>query len=350
MKKFLMKVSVFLAYMVLFSVIFSYIIDPFNVFHVESIRTNGLEPNKHYIKMEYILRNPDKFNSFIFGSSRVGAIHSENIREEKCYNMTYSAGTPAAHLENIKAFLEHNIHPAKIYMGVDSLSYMTDYAKQRLDAMRSPWSYLHNNVIHFFRVYCKPNMGKDSLKTTIRAMRAKNMTVVKPEAFYNYGWSISYSRDIKFDWNNPRKATPSYGDIIDIPSTLRVIKEIVAICRENNIELVIFTNPMHYITYTASVDSKSYFDFLAGLAEISDFWNFSSLNDITLSNDCYHETSHYKAEIGDMIIDAICYGKIDPKLQAQGFGFKVTRENVKDFMNLLKHQAESYTHKNTPAQ
>ena len=86
-----------------------------------------------------------------------------------------------------------------------------------------------------------------------------------------------------------------------ISSNLKAIQELVEICRTSGIDLVIFTNPMHNITYMASLE-LGYFDFLEGLANISDFWNFSSLNDVTLSNDFYMETSHFKAEVGDMMI------------------------------------------------
>ena len=67
---------------------------------------------------------------------------------------------------------------------------------------------------------------------------------------------------------------------------LGYIKEIAELCRENNIRLVIFTNPMHYITYMNSLDNN-YLEFLKGLADITDFYNFSSLNDITLDNNNY---------------------------------------------------------------
>ena len=94
--------------------------------------------------------------------------------------------------------------------------------------------------------------------------------------------------------------------------TVDIIGKIVNFCNEHNTELILFTNPMHWITYTASVKDYKYLEFLEGLAEISDFWNFSSLNDITLSNDLYMETSHYYAYVGDMIIDVICNGKLSP--------------------------------------
>ena len=74
MRKFLIKISIFLFYSFLLVVAFPYVVDPFNVFHADNIRPSIIEPNKKYIKMKYILKNPNKFNAYMFGSSRVGAI------------------------------------------------------------------------------------------------------------------------------------------------------------------------------------------------------------------------------------------------------------------------------------
>ena len=34
-------------------------IDPYNVFHWSSVRDNGVEPNKNYVKTQYILHHPE---------------------------------------------------------------------------------------------------------------------------------------------------------------------------------------------------------------------------------------------------------------------------------------------------
>ncbi|MBR0149889.1 MAG: hypothetical protein IJP89_00830 [Synergistaceae bacterium] len=339
MKKFLLKISVFALYVVLVEVVLSVWIDPFNVFHTEHIRSNGIEPNKHYIKMKYILANPDKFDSFIFGSSRVGSIHNEKIPGEKCYNMTYSAGLPGWHLLNLKTFLENGVHPQKIYIGLDSLSYTWSYEDQTNEPMRCPYEYLRDDYLRFARLYIDIGMVRSSLETIIEAWR-KNTETINVKVFYDYGWNHSYGADSKFDWS---EANPSIGkESADIESALEYVCEIDNICRANDIELVLFTNPMHKITYVASVKDCNYLEFLEGLAEISSFWNFSSLNDVTMSNDYYLETSHYKAEVGDLMIDVMCNGKSYPALQQQGFGVKVTRENVKEFVAMLRSQAEDF--------
>ena len=345
MRKFLLKVSIFAAYAVILSVITSIWIDPFNVFHWENIRANGVMPNKNYIKMKYILANPEKFDSFIFGSSRVGAIHTDKITtREKCYNMIYSTGLPGWHLLNIKTMVENDIHPKKIYIGIDSVSYTGDYDKQINDPMRCPYEYLSDDIIRFMKLYFDSGMVLKSLNTIIRSFSGK-IEVINTKAFYEYGWDIPYEREKNFDWSNKREAIPSFGSEkadADIDLALKIIREISDICRENNIELILFTNPMHRITYLASVKDKDYLRFLEGLAEISDFWNFSSLSDITTNNANYIETSHYRAEVGDIMIDIMCNGKSYPELQAQGFGVKVTKENARDFIEMLRRQAENY--------
>lgn len=339
MKKFLVRTSFFVAYAFLIQFVLPAIIDPFNVFHVERIRNTGIEPNKHYVKMKYILANPGRFDSFIFGSSRVGAIHNDKIMGERCYNMTYSAGLPGWHLLNLKTFLENGIHPRKIYMGLDSLSYTWSYKEQTNEPMRCPYEYLSDDIMRFVRLYFDATMVFNSL-VKILEFWSRNTRGIDVETFYKYGWSISYEADKKFDWS---KALPSMGSAgADIESALGYVRDIADICHNNGIELVLFTNPMHQITYMASVENYSYLKFLEGLAEISDFWNFSSLNDITTNNANYFETSHYKAEVGDMIIDVMCNGKSYPELQRQGFGVKVTRENVKEFISMLKSQAENF--------
>ena len=66
MKKFLLIVTAGALLLALFSACFCYVIDPFNVMHPLNIRDNGVEPNKNYIKITYILANPEKFDAFLF--------------------------------------------------------------------------------------------------------------------------------------------------------------------------------------------------------------------------------------------------------------------------------------------
>ena len=85
--------------------------DPYNVFHVDHIRDMGVEPNKNFIKMKYVLENKDKYDTFIFGSSRVGFLYFDTSPYEHYYNMSYSEGLPKEHLDNLKVLLAAGVQP-----------------------------------------------------------------------------------------------------------------------------------------------------------------------------------------------------------------------------------------------
>lgn len=126
MKRFLIKLLPFFLWIFLLMVVVPVTIDPYNVFHVENIRDNGVEPNKNFLKTEYVIRHPEKFDAFLFGSSRVSSIHSDKIESYRCYNMTYSEGVPKEHLDDLRAMLENGVRPRMVMVGVDSISFMID--------------------------------------------------------------------------------------------------------------------------------------------------------------------------------------------------------------------------------
>lgn len=304
-------------------------IDPYNVFHASAIRDNGIEPNTNYIKMKYILENPDKFNAYLFGSSRVGAIHTEKIDDVNCYNMTYSEGLPKEHLDNLKTMVANNIIPERIYLGVDSLSYTMNPTEHDAEHSRISYEYAAKNPVDFYSLYFDPSVALKSLETTNNYTPEEGYV----ERFYNYGWWCEYGRESLISKDN---APIIVGEYNLMDSTLAQISEIVTICNENEIELVVFTNPMHYIAHYDSW--ATYQEFLIKLADITDYYNFSGLNNITLDHRNYVDTSHYNAETGDLMLDFLAGNIPDEELYAQGFGMYITKDNANELVQLLDAQ------------
>ncbi len=328
MKRFIKIVSLFLAIILLITIIPSVVIDPYNIIHWDSIRDNGIEPNKNYIKTKYIIENPDKFDTYMFGSSRVGAIHTEKIKGEKVYNMTYSEGVPYDHLDTIKTFIENDVQIKKIYMGVDSLSYTTSGQQHASNPMRCPYSKLHNNPEVYFNLYCNPKTNFLSLYTTyFKPNKAK----INSKLFYKYGWHHDYDKKTTIKWE---KAKASIGACYLMDETLEDIRKIKELCDKNNIELVVFTSPMYELTYKASVE-HDYCEFLTRLAEITDYYNFSGLNDITTDVKNYIDASHYNAYVGDMIMNVLSDEKKYDELYNNGFGWYVTKDNVNELIDVI---------------
>ena len=255
MKKFLLKIFPFVIYALLLQVVFPVIVDPFNVFHFENMRSNGVGNNGNYIKMKYLLNHPDKFNAFIFGSSRVGALHPEKM-PGRTYNMTYGQGIPVEYAANIRTFLQNNIRLARIYVGVDSLSYGGSLEEQIMQPGRCPYEYLRDNPSYFYSLYLNP---MDTLRSLW--INYTSELVEKEEynydVYFNFGYRVAYNQKTKYVWKDDKYISPTIGYRMDIEATLNDIKEIVDMCRDNGVELILFTNPMHRLTYIASIKKKA---------------------------------------------------------------------------------------------
>ncbi len=327
MKRFLKKLAPFAAFVLILEMVIPMIADPYNVFHWRRIRDNGVEPNSNYIKMKYVLENPDKFDSFLFGSSRTGFVDVERIPDGKWYNMSYSEGLPNEHLENLREMVEHGIIPKNVMIGIDNISCFVNPGLHDRQFYRIPYPREHG--LSFYANYF-------SIRGVIKSLDVVlNHEVVDPDyvdRYYRNGGNNRYLL-VENDWENDAPYWEDYygNQLANAQFDLRNIREL---CDEYGINLIIFTNPIYKTTYQQSV-TYGYREWLGWLAKEMEFYNFSGLNDITTDQANYIETSHYNMEVGDMIIDRIFYGKTDEALESQGFGFYVTPERKEEFLEAL---------------
>jgi len=331
MKKFFRNI-LFLSLFIIFFVVFCCtVLDPHNVFHYKNIRDNGIEPNKNYIKMRYILDNPACFDSYLFGSSRVAFINVADIPGLHCYNMYYSVGLPREHRENLEVMIKKNIIPAVVLIGIDDIGCYRDpeLHHNQFPRMPYPTDAIQNNAAYYKFLMKYINPGVLRAIPIIIFHKGEDLTYRKQ--FYENG-GISTKRN----WRNIFVGVPSF-DNYGIDNVIADIQSIIDLCNRNNIKLILFTNPLHISMYQQAVEN-GYIDFLSKLSEITDYYNFSGINDITINNDNYIDSVHYKAEIGNLIIDVIFNNKTDQKLLSQGFGYYVTNETKNEFISLLLKQ------------
>lgn len=332
MKRFFIKLAALFVPLALVFVLPPLLVDPFNVFHRKAVRRNGVEPNENFIKTAYVLDNPGKFDSFIFGSSRVGALHGENIRGYRAYNMTYSFGIPQEHLDNIKSFLKAGIKIKMVLINIDEVCCAIDGKDHFSDPMHRPYP-SDGNFLSFYSMYMKPEIVLQSLPIIMK--NTQNDEKVWRRNFYETGWWIDYDMDTGFKFEKPSDAAEGLQYYF-YPAALEAMEEIAALCAANGIELLVFSSPMFSYQFRLSA-SAGYLDFLEQLASVTPYYNFSCLNAITEDDSNYLDPSHYKARIGDMILNRIfCEDKAEHK--ADMFGEYVTQDNVGRVMDALREQ------------
>ncbi len=337
MKKFTLKILIFAVFIGLVIIPFNVCVDPFNIFHADNVRDNGVEPDKNYIKTRYVLKHKDEYDSYLFGSSRAGFYDVTRLPDGSWYNMCYSEALPKEQTYTLKALIDGGEIPERVILTLDNISFLIDPAEHENTLYRKAYPYDKSfyDKFLFYASYLDTVTSIDSLKVINahegddEALRAR---------LYSTGCEdlSRVKESSEDDFNNPYWAD-YYKPRVE--EALNDVKEFKALCDQYDIELTVMTNPIYIKTYEKSVD-KGYLEFLDGLADITTFYNFSGYNRISQYEDYYYETSHFTTEAGNEVIDRMLRGEIDnDETYGTGFGFYVKPETKEDFMTIMYLQA-----------
>jgi len=338
MKTFIRKCALFFAIIFIIFVPFAVILDPYNVFHPTKLVNNGVEPNKNFIKPLNVIRNKDKYDSLLFGSSRVGFLDVEAMNDGIYYDMMASEGLPAEHLTVLKSLIKRGFVPKNVTIGVDDISYFVEPSLHDNILYRKmfPWDGSPVKKLGFFMSYLDPITNFQSIETMV------NHDVSDPDWGDRLLDTGTENLDIISDFNVSENLKPYWADYyMPREEVLNEIAEIKNLCDEYDIKLRVFTNPVFGYTYMKDIDN-GYLVFLEELAEVTDYYNFSGFNDCTLDTANYYENSHYTRAIGDKMIACMYEGKVDERLLSQGFGFYVTKDNKEELLTILRDQALNF--------
>jgi len=279
--------------------------------NIHPLRTNFLtEPNKNVLKVDYILRNKKLYDSFIFGSSRVGSINPLHITNGKYYNMTYSEGLPKEHLLNIKLFVKQGVKIKNLLIGLDDFSYKVSFLKHQHQGLtKADYRATDKPYYSYLReLYLRFPLGEDRhhIVKKIKGVQGWHLDVSKQYESYKRA-QINFNRKIyetQAHLKSPKFSEPTLYSGNYMKETLKDIKEIVTKCKKNNINCIFFINPIHHTTYKYT-KIKQLKHFKEELAKITPYYDFAFPNFISEDNSYWIETSHYTLEVGDMILDKI---------------------------------------------
>lgn len=335
MKKFVYQFWSIVLVVLLIIMGYNYMTDKSGLFNQDFSRPRP-EPNQHFVKLRYILDNKNKYNAYCFGSSRVGNIDLTMIKNgKKYYNMTYSQGLPQEWAEDIKLMLRNHVSISQIILGIDDFSFRVDPREHEKQYLRIP--YRESN----WKTYL----------TFLLKRPSKPMIADETDSIfdiYNSGRPLHAQVDEKIEsdvdthMRSPRFNEVSYYKKTYIPETMLAIKEIKEMAVSNGIDLIVFINPIHQATYLAN-DINEFNSFKRELAGVTNYYDFSGLNQITTNNYNYYETSHYRPLVGDLIIRRIFE---TPSNSESPFGVYVTASTIENHIFNLEKEVNTETGKN----
>jgi len=362
MKKIVTKtIAYFLAVLVIVTVP-SIVIDPYNVFHTQEPRDNGIASNKSFIKTEYIKKHHDEFDSLLFGSSRAGFVDIGYLNEMtggRFYDMASSESLVSEQTVELREIIKSGFTPKRVWVLVDDISCFVSPSIHENMLYRVPYPTNMIERTEFYLKYTDLIMNIDSLSVINETKEKKAVEQSEGiDSSYDNSTRMSYldryyhtgtERLDKESRFNPDEEQYQKGYWVDYYSlrtdeAVSDMREMVELCSENGIELTLITNPLYCLTYQKGLEN-GYLNYLESLAEVTNYYNFSSFNDVTEDYTYYYETSHFMPSVTRLMIDCVCsdYNSIDKEfymnLEKQGFGLLVTKDNVKEVTGFLYSQA-----------
>ncbi len=316
-------------------------VDPYYVFRTPFLKIQA-QVNDRYAKIEYIKKKKEKFNFFILGSSRTyytrPSILEKYIPSGRGYNLSTILANVTEHLLHVR-YLIKNGYPVKtLYLGLDIDScFLIRTHKDQDYLLKLHPGVSGANPIAFYWSYLTI-FPKTDIKRKIRANVGKKGS---PQVgLTEDGAVIPEAENSQVFDGNEGKLKEVIRDKVS-RENLEVLRDLVALCKRNSINLIIFTTP-HHRTIINHFLEEDYIAFLKGLSEVTAFWDFGGYNSITTDDRNYFSISHYRPSVSRLIAARIFDDKtLDvPK----DFGVWVTKDNLEAH---LKNLMESFK-KNHP--
>lgn len=304
--------------------------------------------NQHIFNPEVIFRNPEKFDSLLFGSSRSAQIDVAGISSGKFYNMSYSLGLPGQHLAILKALLKRGVKINTVVIGLDEISFSPPAVALEKHLIRI----MHPDAggpgrlaifdTYFFR---KPDLKELSRwKQRVLMGKTKGMFIISSQGV-NLGWRdkdqmIDQTGKPVFNYTVNRYEPRTYPQK-DMDDAFAILEELKTLSQAHQFKLIFFITPFYAQQYINQAESMLIVK--ERLAKLTDYYDFSGFNTVTTDpTNYFDENSHYRYHVGDMIIARI-FRAVPPQ---DDFGVLVTRENIKSNLEKQKIELRQYLKSN----
>ncbi len=125
------------------------------------------------------------------------------------------------------------------------------------------------------------------------------------------------------------------------PETLRLIKEMVDICKANNIQFDLFFIP-EYVGIYETVDMEGLNKVKRTLASYAPYYDFTGINEISADVNYFTDPIHINNWATKLIIDRIFNEDKNKAPSIKGYGVYVTEKNIDEHIKNLEKEMKDY--------
>ncbi len=282
--------------------------------------------NDRFIPMAYLLKNRHKYDSFIFGNSRLGTFNVNELGN-KWYRFNYNGGKIFEHLHNAN-ILVNNLQVKKIILTINLRDFR--YSEK-------------NKVLNFDKKYLYPENTNEWVdfyyKHSFKAFAKKDIDLYFSNKYFLKSIPSYHKRDnissSKLFFTNKKRNDSIKKNIIknqildrsDIDHILQHIRDFKKLCKDHNTELTLILLPSHYKRlYNYNPEMLKYIKH--ELVKISNYYDFTLPHNYMLNNAFWRDTIHYTQIVNDEIIRLITSNR----QLCPPFGRYITEKNIDEVM------------------
>ncbi len=326
-------------------VIYNYTFDRFSILRRGFVEQYPLEPNCRYLKVKFILENPNRFDSFVFGSSKAGLIYTSKIKDPRYYNFSYSQGVPGEWLYDLDFLIKKDIVIKNVLLAVDEVSYRYDPEDHM---KRNDRHHYTDDILEKMTYFGKLLFLKPQLIDLVYYFKNRKSVAVILDIIHD-GQTYAPLFDKRIA-ENPKEYYSSHifkarhilnpGNVNRLDETIAEIKEFRDLCIKNNINLTVVFHPNHKdrLLYVNTKELSLFMEKLAGLV---DYYDFSGLNSISTNDFMFYDIAHFRPIVGDMIMKKTM--NVDLPVNVPGdFGVLVTKENAGEHLERMFAAIKQY--------
>ena len=329
--------------------LYNVLIDPFGVFGdpVFDWYAYNMTQNPRAAKLAYLERHNGEYDSYVIGSSKVSSISCEELNgylDARFYNMTWYGGKLGDELDAANYLLDHYTVKNMVLMvePQNTLDYRTisKDLKERMHCKADGSSPLR---FYFDYLFCNPRYGLDKLSAWMRRGYLMNEDAVYTPETGSYN---KQRRDIEpigslaAYWEKDGGNFPEQAAIAEMPfvdECLEAVRALKGRCEEKGVNLIVMTAPQYEDDFL-SFDREQLSRFWRGLADITDFWDFSGRSSVGADPRYFYDVKHFRNCVGTMAL-ARMFGN-DAVYVPEDFGAHVTAGNVEKRLDAMWEEPE----------
>jgi hypothetical protein len=318
-------------------------IDPYGVINAPiRAQINQLKPqqfnNVRLFKAAGVIHHrPD---AVLMGSSRADLGLDPQHPALSSARQAYNLGLVGPNMHEVRRYLDHAIANQPdlntVVLGIDFFMF-NDYKQDESDFVASRLGRHHLSIPDLLNV----TLSVDALTSSYKTVRAS----VKSDAYYLYrddGMRYihqnkpkgSAEERFKESMQGYLNADGYYKRYAHSDEQLRHLNAVVDLCRDRGIDLKIFMSPSHATQWETLHDAglwEQFEDWKRDVVRLTPVWDFSGYNTVTtepISDHMHHywDSSHYRKETGDLVLDRLL-GDPDTNVPPD-FGVWVTPDTI----------------------